>query len=128
MLLHRTVFDLPGMRQILRGVQAVAWGMRKSVPEEARASFEHIEPLSDTVEVSREWGFPLLEYLQSDPNAGIKDLQGLQGSLGEMIGLWNSQEQLFASTGIERTVVAVSTIDKQQPGQIPVSRVCQDAE
>lgn len=88
MLLHRTVVDLPGMRQILRGVQAVVWGMRKSLPEEARASFEHIEPPSDTVEVSREWGFPLLEYLQSDPNAGIKDLQGLKGSLGEMIGLW----------------------------------------
>ena len=102
--------------------------MRRSLLEKTIASFEHIEPPSDTIEASREWGFPLLEYLQSDPNAGIKDLQGLQGSLGEMIGLWNSQEQLFASTGIERTVVAVSTIDKQQPGQIPVSRVCQDAE
>jgi hypothetical protein len=88
MLLHRTVVDLPGMRQILRGLRAVVWGMRKSLPDEAKASFEHMEPPSDTVEVSREWGFPLLEYLQSEPDAGVKDLQNLQGRIGEMIQLW----------------------------------------
>jgi hypothetical protein len=74
--------------EVLRRVQAVVWGMRRSLLEETIASFEHIEPPSDTIEASREWGFPLLEYLQGDPNAGIKNLQGLQGSLGEMIGLW----------------------------------------
>ncbi|KAF3038471.1 hypothetical protein E8E12_003605 [Didymella heteroderae] len=89
MLLHRTVVDLPGMRQILRGVQAVVWGMRKSLPEGARASFEQIEPPSDTVE--------------SDPDAGVKDLQGLQGRLGEMIELWEEdQEQLSARIGSNR--------------------------
>ena len=88
MLLHRTVVDLPGMRQILRGVQAVVWGMRKSLPQEARASFENINPPDNSVEVSKEWGFPLVEYLQSEPDAGVKDLKGLQGRLGEIIELW----------------------------------------
>lgn len=88
MLLHRTVVDLPGMRQILRGVRAVVWGMRESLPQEARASFENIEPPDNSVEVSREWGFPLSEYLQSEPDAGVKDLQHLQGRLGQMIEMW----------------------------------------
>lgn len=93
MLLHRTVIDLPGMRQILRGVQAVVWGMRKSLPQEAKASFENLGPPSDSVEVSQEWGFPQSEYLQSEPDAGVRDLEGLQGRLGKMIELWEKPEE-----------------------------------
>ncbi|UPX11811.1 uncharacterized protein EKO05_0002399 [Ascochyta rabiei] len=88
MLLHRTVVDLPGMRQILRGVQAVVWGMNKSLPQGAKASFEGLKAPADSVEVNREWGFPQLEYLQSEPGAAVKDLRGIQGSLGRLIAMW----------------------------------------
>jgi hypothetical protein len=88
MVLNRTVVDLPGMRQILRGIQAVVWGMKNKIPEAARASFENIEPPSNSVEVNKEWGFPQLEYLQSDPGAAVGNLQNVGGSLGKMIELW----------------------------------------
>jgi hypothetical protein len=87
-VLHRTVTDLPGMRQILRGVEAVVWGMKKSLPQGARASFEHLNPPSESVEVHAEWGFPQLEYVQSEPGAAVRDLQGIEGRLGKMIQMW----------------------------------------
>lgn len=87
-LLHRTVVDLPGMRQILRGVQAVVWGMRKSLPQGAIASFENLKPPSNSVEVKAEWGFPQTEYIQSEPGVAVRDLHGVQGSLGRMIEMW----------------------------------------
>lgn len=87
-LLHRTVVDLPGMRQILRGVQAVAWGMKQSLPQGTKASFENLKAPSDSVEVSKEWGFPQLEYIQSEPGAAREDLRDIKGSLGRMIEKW----------------------------------------
>ena len=87
-VLHRTVVELPGMRQILRGVQAVVWGMKKNLPQGARASFEDLKAPSDSVEVNKEWGFPQLEYLQSEPSVAAAELQGIEGSLGRMIEKW----------------------------------------
>lgn len=88
MLLHRSVVNLPGMRQILRGIQAVVWGMREKLPQGAEASFENLTAPSNSVEVNKEWGFPQSEYLQSEPKTEVRDLQGVQGSLGRMITMW----------------------------------------
>jgi hypothetical protein len=87
-VLHRTVVDLPGMRQILRGIQAVVWGMKKNLPQGSKGSFENLKAPSDCVEVNEEWGFPQLEYLKSEPSAAGEEFQGVEGKLGRMIQKW----------------------------------------
>ncbi|CAI6233925.1 unnamed protein product [Periconia digitata] len=61
---HRGVQDIPGMQLVLSAVEAVVWAMKKEIPSAAKASFKGQAP-KDVNDVSMEWVFPQLEYVQS---------------------------------------------------------------
>lgn len=89
---HRGVRDIPGMRLVMSAVEAVVWAMGKKVPPAARASFMGEAP-KDVNDVSPEWGFPQLEYVQSLPGKepeNLKELSDVRGSLGVLLQKWNA--------------------------------------
>lgn len=85
-VLHRSVID----RQVLRGVEAVVWGLKKSLPESARASFENLRDMEKDGVVDLEWGWPQREYVQSEPGVDHRDLEGVGGKLGKLVTLWEA--------------------------------------
>jgi hypothetical protein len=95
-ILHRSVAD----RRILRSIAAVVWGLKKNIPECARASFEHLGARKRTGgggggerRVDWDWGWPLREYLQSEPGMPHRDLERVEGRLGKLVALWEEAQE-----------------------------------
>jgi hypothetical protein len=82
--MHRTAFDIPCVRLMLSGLEAVACGLKKKIPSAARASFLG-EPLKDIPDAVMEWGFPYFEYVQSMPGCAPEEWQDVRGSLGAVL-------------------------------------------
>lgn len=90
--LRRGVRDIPGMRLVMSAVEAVVWAMGKKVPPAARASFMGEAP-KDVKDVSPEWGFPQMEYVQSLPGRepeNLREISEVRGSLGALLEKWNA--------------------------------------
>jgi hypothetical protein len=88
----RGIRDIPGMRLVMSAVEAVVWAMGKKVPPTARASFLGKAP-RDVEDVSPEWGFPQMEYVQSQPGIepeNWEELKEVRGSLGALLQKWNA--------------------------------------
>jgi hypothetical protein len=96
-ILHRSVAN----GRILRSIAAVVWGLKKFIPECARASFEHLGGRKKTSvsggegerRVDLDWGWPLREYMQSEPGMQYRDLEGVGGRLGKLVALWEEAQE-----------------------------------
>ncbi|KAJ5062233.1 hypothetical protein J3E74DRAFT_473850 [Bipolaris maydis] len=90
--LRRGVWDIPAMRLVMSAIEAVVWAMGKKVPPAARASFMGEAP-KDVKDVSPEWGFPQMEYVQSLPGRepeNLREISEVRGSLGALLEKWNA--------------------------------------
>ncbi|KAF3034175.1 hypothetical protein E8E11_000464 [Didymella keratinophila] len=90
--LRRGVRDIPAMGLVISAVEAVVWAMGKKVPPAAKASFVGEAP-KDIKDVSPEWGFPQLEYVQSLPGRkpeNLREISEVRGSLGALLQKWNA--------------------------------------
>jgi hypothetical protein len=93
-VLHRSVAD----RRLLRSIAAVVWGLKKLIPECARASFEHLGARRKTAgggerRADWDWGWPLREYMQSEPGMQHRNLEGVGGRLGGLVALWEEAQE-----------------------------------
>jgi hypothetical protein len=95
-VLHRSVAD----RRILRSIAAVVWVLKKLIPECARASFEHLGARRKTGggggggrRVGSDWGWPLREYIQSEPGLQYRNLDGVGCRLGKLVALWEEAQE-----------------------------------
>jgi hypothetical protein len=93
-VLHRSVAD----RRILRSIAAVVWGLKKLIPECARASFEHLGARRKANgggerRVDSDWGWPLREYMQSEPGLQYRNFEGVGCRLGKLVTLWEEAQK-----------------------------------
>ncbi|KZM20195.1 uncharacterized protein EKO05_0001136 [Ascochyta rabiei] len=89
--LRREPLDLPGLVFPIRGIEAVARGMKKRIPPAAKASFIAIKEPIDTGDILIEYGFPSkLEYVQNGPEDASKSDGDTRGRLNALIHRWNA--------------------------------------
>ncbi|XPS68923.1 hypothetical protein M3J09_001203 [Ascochyta lentis] len=89
--LRREPLDLPGLVFPIRGIEAVARGMKKRIPPVAKASFIAIKEPADTGDVLIEYGFPpKLEFVQGEPGDAANNDGDTRGRLNALIHKWNA--------------------------------------
>lgn len=89
--LRREPLDLPGLVFPIRGIEAVARGMRKRVPPVAKATFSAVKLPVDTGDMLIEYGFPSqLAYVQRESDDTPDHHVDTRGRLGALIHRWNA--------------------------------------
>jgi hypothetical protein len=89
--LRREPLDLPGLVIPIRGIEAVARGMKKRIPPVAMAAFHAVKVPADTGDVLIEYGFPLqLENIQKDGDKVSDHKVESMGRLSTLLHRWNA--------------------------------------